>query len=90
MEIINSGLYSSDTFNDPFTNGPETHTLEWIVQPPCCDAEIGLVWRYVVYSVVLFWKYDVSLLQEFHPSRELPIGVGPLVDLVGKCDEQAQ
>lgn len=56
----------------------------------CSNAEIGLVRRYMMNSVVFAREDDVAVLQEGDPAWQPKIGVRPLMDLIGQCHKNGQ
>ena len=55
--------------------------LEDIVEPPGCDAIVGVVGRHVVDAVVLDGQDQVQGLQHLDVPRQAEVRVRPLVDL---------
>lgn len=86
-KVISSRLDSCQLINDFFQARPEADDLNGVITPACCDAEIGLVWCHMVDPVVLTRQDYATILQPNHPSWQARVGVRPLVDLIGECDE---
>lgn len=56
----------------------------------CSNAEIGLVRRYMMDSVVFAREDDVAILQKGDPAWQSKVGVRPLMDLIGQCHKDGQ
>lgn len=69
FEIVSSWPAASHILDDQLKSAPETYLLQWPIEPTSCDAEIGLVGRYVVDAVVKPRQHHVVVLQPHHPTR---------------------
>ena len=62
LEVISPGLCPCQSLNDVLQSCPEADHLQWVVQPACGDAEVGLMGGHMVDAVVPPWQDDVQCL----------------------------